>query len=114
MAEMPSILRRKSERVRAECDSLGETEVRKKLANGGWSWTEAETARAWLTGKEAEYQEQRRALENRAVAAAERAAESSREAADASRNSARWTLLAAIIALLALAASVIPGCIQNL
>lgn len=121
MAGYPKTQAELREIVLAECESVGEAEVRGRIELGSWAMVEMPFVREWLTRKEALNAEEQRSLDTRAVAAAERAAtasehaaESSREAANAARSSARWTFWAAIIALLSVGVSVIPGCIQNL
>ncbi len=104
----------------ATCEELGEAEVRTRLETNQWG-NRAALARKWLHLQEEMRMVAREERADRALAAAEisakaaeDAAKISQDSADAARISARWTFWAAVIALLTVAVSVIPGCLQRL
>ncbi len=92
------------EAVYSECEKLGEAAVHSMVDAGNFGGHSA-FHRQWLLEKaharlrEKEQQETERS--ERAVAAAEQSAAASERAAVAAKESARWTMGAALVALLA-------------
>ena len=93
--------------VYATCEKLGEAAVRSKIDAGDFGGHSA-FPRQWLLEKADEHirqNEQEVAERNkRAVAAAEQSAAAAERAALAARDSARWTMWAAIVALVSILA----------
>ena len=93
--------------VFAECEKLGEIAVRAKLEAGNFGRFSAFHLE-WLHQKaedrlRQQFAEERERAE-RAIAAAEKSAHASQQAAMAARDSARWTMWAAIVALVSILA----------
>ena len=88
-----------------ECEKLGEAEVRSKIDAGEFGGHSA-FPRQWLLEKADERLRQKEREETerseRAISAAEQSAFTAERAAIAARNSARWTMWAAVIALLSI------------
>ena len=91
--------------VFAECEKLGEAAVRAMVDAGSFGGHSA-FHRQWLLEKSDERLSQRETEERqrneRALAAAEQSAAASERAAMAARDSARWTMWAAVVALLSI------------
>ena len=91
--------------VYTECDNLGESAVRAKVDAGHFG-VNASLPLQWLNEKSEERLRVREAEDRirneRALAAAEMSAASSERAALSAKVSARWTMLAALIALLSI------------
>ena len=93
------------ESVYAACEKLGEVAVRSMVDAGSFGGHSA-FHRQWLLEKADERLRQKereeRGHNERAVAAAEHSATASEKAALAARDSARWTMWAAVVALLSI------------
>jgi hypothetical protein len=91
--------------VYAECEKLGESAVRSMVEAGSFGGHSA-YHRQWLLEKAEERLRMREAEDKerneRALAAAESSAAASERAALSAKDSARWTMWAAVIALLSI------------
>jgi len=91
--------------VYADCEKAGETAIRALVDAGNFGGHSA-FYRQWLLEKADERRRQQETEANerniRAIAAAEKSATAAERAAIAARDSARWTMWAAIVALLSI------------
>ena len=91
--------------VFAECEKLGEAAVRAMIDAGNFGGNST-FPRQWLLEKADDRLRRREAEERerneRALAAAKQSAAASEQAALAAKDSARWTMWAAVVALLSL------------